>query len=157
MTKTLFEVRSSDVHGKGVFAKTDIKKGTRIIEYRGEFISNDEADKRWPTNPDDPFHTFFFSLETAPDYTIDANVNGNEARWINHHCKPNCKTEEEVDSKGAIHMWIDAKRDIKTGEELNYDYRLNLDGKMTKKDQKNYLCLCGAKKCRGTMLLLEKD
>jgi uncharacterized protein len=157
MTKNLYQVRNSPVHGKGVFAKTNIKKGTRIIEYRGEFITNDEADKRWPTNPDDPFHTFFFSLDTATDYTIDANVKGNAARWINHHCQPNCETEELVDSNGAIHVYIDARRDINAGDELNYDYRLQLDGKVTKKDKKNYLCLCGAKKCRGTMLLLKKN
>lgn len=143
--------RTSKVHGKGVFACVDIPKKTRIIEYKGELISDEEADRRHPTNPDDPFHTFFFSLSDS-DLCIDANVRGNSARWINHSCKPNCETEEVVDERGRSHVYIYAKRDIRAGEELNYDYRLGTDGKVTKSDIRNYQCRCGAKKCRGTML-----
>lgn len=156
MNKRVYEVRKSPVHGKGVFATRDITKGTRIIEYKGQFIDDDEADRRWPTNPADPFHTFFFSLGFG-EYTIDANVRGNAARWINHHCKPNCEADEVVDEHGRIHVYINAVKDIKAGTELNYDYRLQLDGRITKQDKKNYACRCGAKKCRGTMLLLDKD
>jgi uncharacterized protein len=154
MKNKIYEVRKSPVHGKGVFARTDIARGSRIIEYKGQFIDDAEADRRWPTNPDDPFHTFFFSLN-AEGYTIDANVRGNAARWINHHCKPNCESEEVIDEYGQIHVYINARRDIAAGTELNYDYRLQLDGKVTKKDKRNYECRCGAKKCRGTMLLTD--
>jgi uncharacterized protein len=154
MAEKLYQVRKSNLHGKGLFATRDIAKGTRIIEYRGQFISNDEADRRWPTNPDDPFHTFFFSLN-AGDYTIDGNVRGNAARYINHNCKPNCEAEESIDEYGRIHVHILARRNIKADTELNYDYRLQLDGKVTKQDRRDYRCLCGAKKCRGTMLALD--
>ena len=85
-------VRSSPIHGKGVFAKAAIKKGTALIEYEGERISWKEAERRHPHNPDEPNHTFYFSLESGR--VIDANCGGNAARWINHSCKPNCEAKE---------------------------------------------------------------
>jgi uncharacterized protein len=151
----LYVVRKSPVHGNGVFAATDIPKGARIIEYKGELITHDEADDRHPTNPDDPFHTFFFALDDGL-HVIDAGVRGNPARWINHCCAPNCETEEVDDARGKPHVYIYAKRNIKAGEELNYDYRLGLDGRPTKQDKLNYECRCGARNCRHTMLLLPK-
>ncbi|MFM2400086.1 MAG: hypothetical protein RL341_2243 [Pseudomonadota bacterium] len=154
MEKKLYQVKKSGVHGKGVFAAVDIAKGTRIIEYKGELISDAEADRRHPWNPDDPFHTFFFSLETGE--CIDASYGGNAARWINHCCAPNCKAEEEDDNNDRPHVYIYAKRNIKAGEELNYDYKLQLGGKVTKQDRLNYECRCGAKRCRGTMLDVKK-
>jgi SET domain-containing protein len=83
---------------------------------------------------------------------IDANVGGNEARWINHSCDPNCETEESEDGR----VFIEALRDIARGEELHYDYCLIVDEKLTKKLKKQYLCLCGAENCRGTMLATPK-
>ena len=71
-------VRQSKVHGRGVFAARKIPAGTRIIEYCGKTISAAEADRRHPTTPDDPFHTFFFSLSSGK--VIDGNDNGNDAR-----------------------------------------------------------------------------
>lgn len=142
-------VRTSTVHGKGVFALVDIPKKTRIIEYRGERIPWSEALKRHPHDPDNPNHTFFFDIDD--DMVIDGGRGGNSARWINHACKPNCKAkQEEID--GAQRVFIYAKRDIAAGEELFYDYGLIIDGKITKKLKREYRCLCGAKKCRGTML-----
>lgn len=144
-------VRQSPIHGRGVFARRHIPAGTRIIEYQGTRISSDEADRRHPANPADPFHTFFFVLSSGK--VIDGNDNGNEARWINHACDPNCESEE---GRGGKRVYIQAKRDIARGEELNYDYGLVMDGKVTKEDQRNYECRCGSAKCRGTMLALPK-
>jgi uncharacterized protein len=150
----VYVVRNSKVHGKGVFAKEDIPRGMRIIEYKGELISNEEADRRHPWNPEEPFHTFFFSLDDGAQ-CIDASYHGNPARWINHSCGPNCETEEVDDERlGKPRVYIYARRNIKAGEEFNYDYRLQLGGRVTKQDKLNYLCRCGAKKCRGTMLAL---
>lgn len=151
----LIKTRRSPVHGNGVFAVADIPKGTLVVEYKGELITDEEADRRHPTNPDDPFHTFFFSLAEG-GHCIDANVRGNAARWINHSCAPNCKSEEIEDAKGRSRVYIRAKRDIKAGEELNYDYRLGMAGRITKQDRLNYQCRCGARKCRGTMLLITR-
>lgn len=155
MPTKLYVVKSSPLHGRGLFARTDIPKGAHIISYDGEFITNEEAEERWPANPDDPFHTFLFGLDMAP-YTIDANVGGNAARWINHHCKANCTTREVVLRNGRIDVQVLAKRAIAAGEELTYDYRLYCDYKLTKAEAANYACRCGAKACRGTMLWIEK-
>ena len=150
----VYLVRSSMVHGKGVFARQDLAKGQRIIEYKGELISNEEADARHPWNPAEPFHTFYFSLDDGA-HCIDGGRLGNVARWINHSCGANCETEEVHDPRlGRSRVYIFAKCIIKAGQELNYDYRLDLGSKVTRQDQRNYQCRCGSKKCRGTMLAL---
>ncbi len=143
-------VRTSGVHGRGVYAGRNLKKGERIIEYKGEVISWREADRRPPSDPDDPNHTFFFSLGDGKR-VIDANVSGNAARWINHSCAPNCETEEDDDR-----VFIEALRDIRAGEELFYDYGLVIDERITPTLKKQYRCMCGARDCRGTMLALRK-
>jgi len=143
-------VRRSKLHGNGVFAARKIPAGTQIIEYQGERISAKEADRRHPTNPDDPFHTFFFSLSSGR--VIDGGDNGNDARWINHACEPNCESQESPNGK---RVYITAIRDIARGEELFYDYGLVLEDKITKKLKAAYQCLCGASTCRGTMLAVK--
>lgn len=143
-------VKNSRIHGRGVYAARKIASGERIIEYRGERITWKECDRRPPSDPDDPNHTFFFSLSDGK-HVIDANVNGNAARWINHACDPNCETEED---EGRV--WIQAMRDIRRSEELFYDYGLIVDERITPTLKKQYQCLCGASSCRGTMLALRK-
>lgn len=144
-------VRRSKLHGNGVFAARKIPAGTRIIEYCGRRITPEEADRRHPTNPDDPFHTFFFALSSGK--VIDGGDRGNDARWINHACEPNCEAQEGSAGK---RVYVVALRDIKRGEELFYDYGLVLDGRITKALKEGYRCLCGAASCRGTMLALPK-
>lgn len=139
------EVRRSGVHGQGVFALTDIARGERIIEYLGEVISWDEAQRRHPHDPQDPNHTFYFHIDD--EHVIDALHHGNDARWINHSCEPNCRADEE---DGRI--FITARRRIKAGEELNYDYGLVIDEPLTPELKADYPCWCGSKKCRGTLL-----
>ena len=146
------EVRRSPLHGNGVFALRDIPAGTNILPYTGARISPEEADARHPTNPDDPFHTFFFSLSCGK--VIDGGQKGNDARWINHSCAPNCETQESHD---GTRVTIVALRDINAGEELFYDYGLVIDEKITEQMKLDYRCLCGAPNCRGTMLALNED
>ena len=138
-------VRNSNVHGNGVFAARAIPAGTKIIEYGGKTISAKEADRRHPTNPDDPFHTFFFSISSGK--VIDGNDEGNDARWINHSCRPNC---EPVEVDGRI--FIQTRRQVWRGEELTFDYGLVSDEPLTDALKAKYACRCGAKKCKGTML-----
>jgi len=147
--KPWYVVRRSKLHGNGVFAARKIPAGTRIIEYGGERISAKEADRRHPTNPDDPFHTFFFALSSGR--VIDGGDNGNDARWINHSCQPNCEAQE---GKHGKRVYIVALDDIPRGTELSYDYGLVLDGRITKALKEGYRCLCGTPPCRGTMLAL---
>ncbi len=144
-------VRRSKLHGNGVFAARKIPAGTRIIEYGGARISAKEADRRHPTNPDDPFHTFFFALSSGR--VIDGGDQGNDARWINHSCQPNCEAQE---GKHGKRVYIVALQDIPRGTELSYDYGLVLDGRITKALKEGYRCLCGTPPCRGTMLALPK-
>ncbi len=142
-------VRNSPIHGRGVFASRSIAADTFLIEYEGERISEKKAAKRHGTDPDNPYHTFFFSLESGK--LIDGGVDGSDARWINHACEPNCEAREE---KGRVYIY--SLRDIKRGEELNYDYGLVIDERYTKKLKKAYECRCGAATCRHTMLAPKK-
>ena len=139
------QVRRSGVHGKGVYALQRLDKGEQIIEYVGERITWAKAQRRHPSNPDDPNHTFFFHIDDKN--VIDAGVGGNAARWINHSCNPNCEADEE---EGRV--FIKSLRNIKAGEELNYDYGLIIDEPYTKKLKAEYPCWCGSRHCRGTLL-----
>jgi uncharacterized protein len=139
------QVRRSGVHGKGVFALQDIAEGETLIEYVGEVISWEEAQDRHPHDPKDPNHTFYFHVNE--DKVIDALHGGNSSRWINHSCDPNCEADEENER-----IFIKALRNIKAGEELNYDYGLIIDEPYTKKLLAEYPCWCGAQNCRGTLL-----
>jgi SET domain-containing protein len=138
-------VRHSKIHGNGVFARRRIAADTCVIEYAGERITARKAASRKSADPDNPFHTFFFSLENGR--LIDGASDGNDARWINHCCEPNCEAREE---DGRI--FIFTLRDIKRGEELNYDYGLVVAERHTPAIKQAYGCLCGAASCRGTML-----
>jgi uncharacterized protein len=138
-------VQSSDVHGKGVFAARHMAAGERVIEYVGEVISMAEAIARHPHDPQDPNHTFYFQLDD--DRVIDAVREGNESKWINHSCRPNCEPEE-VDGR----IYIQTRRPVFRGEELTFDYGLVSDEPLTEELQARYACRCGAAKCRGTML-----
>ena len=134
------QVRKSDVHGRGVYALQFIRRGTRIIEYTGERTSWEAA----PNDENDP-HTFNFGLDNGQ--VINPLVGGNDARWINHSCDPNCETAEEDDR-----IFIDAMRDIQPGEELFYDYALEIDEPITEEAKRKYACYCCSPTCRGTML-----
>jgi uncharacterized protein len=144
--KKLYSVRQSPVHGKGVFAATDIARGERILQYKGHRTSFEEARLQGHSDPTDHFHTFI--METSDGSVIDAGRKGNAARWINHSCDGNAKAFEEEDGT----VWIYARKNIKAGTELNYDYGLSFGFKLTKKALAAFACRCGAKKCRGTML-----
>ena len=136
------EVRQSGVHGCGVYATQFIPEGARIIEYTGQRVSWEVA----PDDNNDP-HTFNFGLESGE--VINAEIGGNDARWINHSCNPNCEAIEEDDR-----IFIYAMRDIQPGEELFYDYAMEIDEPITEKSKKKFACHCGSSNCRGTMLAL---
>lgn len=139
------ELRRSPIHGLGGFARRDIPKGTRIIEYTGEKISNAEADRRYDDETMKRHHTFLFVLNSRT--CVDAAFEGNEARFLNHSCAPNC---EAVIERG--HIWIDALTDIPAGSELLYDYQYEDDPEYTQDDLRFYACHCGAPNCRGTIV-----
>jgi SET domain-containing protein len=141
----LFKVRRSKVHGLGVFALRPIKKRTRIIEYLGERISHRIADRRYDDHDENDNHTFLFNVD--PGLVIDAGVEGNEARFINHSCGPNCESVIE-----HRRVFIEALRDIAPGEELSYDYQIGRERGDPPNIDEIYACRCGSTQCRGTML-----
>lgn len=142
-----FVVRSSGIHGKGVFATKAIPAGTRLIEYKGERLTEAQVDKRYAG--DDTPHTFLFALDHG--MVIDASNSGNSARWINHSCAPNCEAVDDADR-----IYIETLRAIRPGEELSYNYRIELEERHTPKLKRLYQCRCGARRCKGTILNVKK-
>ena len=141
-----FEVRESGIQGAGVFATRSIPAGTRLIEYTGERLTDAEADARYPHDDESGnHHTFLFSI--ADDIVIDAAFHGNDARWINHSCDPNC--DAVVDGE---RLWIETIRDVKRDEELAYDYAYELEERHSPAAKRRYPCRCGSDTCRGTIL-----
>jgi uncharacterized protein len=145
MAKLRFEVRNSPIQGLGAFATQKIRKGTRLVEYMGEHISPDEADRRYENGNNKDARVLIFQVDKRT--IIDAGVGGNEAQYINHSCDPNCETV--IESK---RVYIEAIRMIQPGEELTYDYSLTRDETDDAGTELEYICRCGAPGCRRTML-----
>ena len=131
----LYKVKKSLIDKNGLYANRDIKKGTKIIEYKGKIITSKQSEK----NPkfDNGKAIYLFNINKK--YDLDGDFKFNTARLINHSCDPNC----EVFGSG-LKVWVYAMKDIRKGEELSYDYGFGFD-----KDFKNYPCKCGSKKCVG--------
>ena len=141
----LLEVRDSTLHGLGVFAARRIRKGTRIIEYLGERVSHAEADRRYEHKDAEDAHTFLFIVDART--VIDAGVDGNEARFVNHACDPNC--ESVIEDR---RVFIEALRAIEPGEELTYDYQIQRESDDPPDVDAIFACCCGSERCRGSML-----
>lgn len=131
----------SKIAGKGILAKEDIRRGSRIIEYKGKIRKCSAKDAIDP---------YVCLMDLDDDYVIDPRKAGNLARFINHSCEPNCELV-----RIGNRIYIESIKSIKALEELTYDYNLNLsgwkEGELEAQEQL-YGCLCGSKKCRGTML-----
>ena len=132
---TLYKIKNSNIDNKGLVAAKNIKKGTRIIYYKGKLISKKESED----NPKFDNSKRIYIFEINKRYDLDGDFHFNTARLINHSCDPNC----EVVGKG-LKLWIESIKDIKKGEELSYDYGFSFD-----EDFQNYPCRCNSKKCCG--------
>jgi SET domain-containing protein len=128
-------VGRSGVHGRGLFATRDLRKGAYVMEYKGEAVSkaegNRRTDRQW-----DQGRVYTFELSRRRD--LDGSIRSNVARLANFSCDPNCESENE----GGRHVWIRALRPIRAGEEITYDYNFPLV-------EPPPVCKCGAKSCRG--------
>ena len=131
----IYKIKKSKIDKNGLYASQDIKKGTRIIEYKGKIITSKQSE----VNPkyDNSKAIYLFNINKK--YDLDGDFKFNTARLINHSCDPTC----EVLGKG-LKIWIYAMKDIKKGEELSYDYGFSFD-----KDFRQYPCRCGSKNCVG--------
>lgn len=139
-----YEVRSSSIHNRGVFASRDISQEVRVIEYVGETISKKEAEIRAEdamsaSKQSGGGAVYLFTLDKKHD--IDGAFPWNPARLINHSCEPNCEVEI-VDKR----IWVVSVREIKKGEELSFNYGFDLD------DFENHPCRCGTNSCVGYIL-----
>ena len=134
MTK-LYKIKNSKIDKRGLYANKNIKKGLRIIEYKGKVITRKKAedDPKFDNDKD----IYLFNLNKR--YDLDGDFKYNTARLINHSCNPNC----EVAGTG-LKVWVYAIKDIKKGQELSYDYGFSFD-----KDFKDYPCRCGERNCVG--------
>ena len=134
-------VRGSQIHGRGMFAKKVIPKGTRVIEYTGERITKAEGWRRELARQERAGRgadgcIYIFELNTKVD--IDGSVRWNTARYINHSCEPNCESQVV---RGRV--WIVAIGEIGPGDELSYDYYYDYE------HYHEHPCRCGAKSCAG--------
>ncbi|MCC6354693.1 MAG: SET domain-containing protein-lysine N-methyltransferase [Verrucomicrobiae bacterium] len=140
-TSPHIEVRRSEIHGTGVFASREIARGTKVLEYVGEKIGKAEAERRSiaqieRASASGGAAVFVFELNSR--YDIDGDVPWNTARFINHSCSPNCEVEI---ARGRI--WIVARRRIRAGEELSYDYGYDFEA------FEEHPCRCGSRACAG--------
>ena len=145
----LVEVSYSAIHGFGVFALRRIRKGTTVLEYLGERVTHACADARYRNKDSRDNHTFLFTVDAKT--VIDAGVGGNEARYVNHGCDPNCHS---LASNKRI--FIEAARTIRPGEELAYDYQIPRDEDDPADIDAIFECRCGGPGCRGSMLAAAK-
>ena len=137
----LYKIKKSNIDNKGLVAAKNIKKGTRIIEYKGKLISKKESEE----NPKFDNSKRIYIFEINNKYDLDGDFDFNHARLINHSCNPNC----EVVGKG-LKLWIVSIKNIKKGEELSYDYGFCFD-----KNFKNYPCKCNSSNCCGYIVRKE--
>ena len=117
--------------------------GDIVGEYQGRIIDESQEGDTSSAEISDPAYTLLFAIDET--HTIDAGVNGNSIRYMNHSCEPNCESSVEGDK-----VFVRALTNIRPGEELNYDYNLRPGDSADGLDA--YACNCGSKKCRGTML-----
>ncbi|PCJ60018.1 MAG: SET domain-containing protein-lysine N-methyltransferase [Planctomycetota bacterium] len=138
-------IKDSPIHGKGMFATSDIANQERVIEYVGDILSNNEGDERaiiTEKNADHKFKGAVYLFEINEDFVLDGNVDWNPARFINHSCNPNCETGFEGER-----IFIFAIKDINKDEELSYDYSYEITN-----DYKDHPCFCQSENCVGYIL-----
>ncbi|XP_074579037.1 histone-lysine N-methyltransferase ASHH3-like [Curcuma longa] len=125
--------------GFGLVSEEDIKQGDFVIEYVGEVLDDKACEERlWKMK--DRRDTNFYLCEVNHDMVIDATYKGNKSRFINHSCEPNTEMQKWR-ADGETRVGIFARRDIRKGEEVTYDYQFVQFGA----DQ---VCLCGTRNCR---------
>ncbi len=141
MKRNLYKEKRSKINNRGLYATENIKKGTKIIQYKGKIITVKESESNPKYDNDKAIYLFNINKK----FDLDGDFKFNTARLINHSCDPNC----EVDGVG-YKLWIYAIKDIKKNEELTYDYGFSFD-----KDYRNYRCNCKSKKCCGYIVRSE--
>lgn len=141
MPEKLCKVAASPIHKRGLFATADIEAGTDIIQYVGEKISKEESTRRaleWEEKARKTGSGLVYIFELDDEWDLDGRRGRNPARYMNHSCDGNC---EAINYDGEI--WITARKDIKKGTELTYDYGYDMEHFL------DHPCACGADTCIG--------
>uniref|UniRef100_UPI0037E73F0E histone-lysine N-methyltransferase 2B isoform X2 n=1 Tax=Semicossyphus pulcher TaxID=241346 RepID=UPI0037E73F0E len=140
ISKEAVGVYRSEIHGRGLFCKRNIEAGEMVIEYAGTVIRSVLTDKREKYYDGKGIGCYMFRIDDFD--VVDATMQGNAARFINHSCEPNCYSRV-INVDGRKHIVIFALRKIYRGEELTYDYKFPIE------DENNKLhCNCGTRRCR---------
>ncbi|XP_037548842.1 histone-lysine N-methyltransferase ASH1L isoform X3 [Nematolebias whitei] len=127
--------------GWGIRTKEPLRSGQFIIEYLGEVVSEQEFRNRMMQQYFS--HSGHYCLNLDSGMVIDSYRMGNEARFINHSCEPNCEMQK-WSVNGVYRIGLFALKDINSGTELTYDY--NFHSFNTEEQQ---VCKCGSESCRG--------
>lgn len=146
--EAVYEVRHSEIHGRGVFATARIEKDEWIVRYTGEKITKAESERRGVERFERSQKTgeasvYIFDLNKK--YDLDGDVPGNDAKYINHSCDPNAEAQNY---RGQI--WIVALRKIKPGEEITFDYGYDVSHFL------DHPCRCGSANCVGYIVSREQ-
>ncbi|XP_068181850.1 histone-lysine N-methyltransferase, H3 lysine-36 specific [Antennarius striatus] len=135
--------------GWGLRAVLDIKKGAFVSEYVGEVIDEEECRARIKHAQENDICNFYM-LTLDKDRIIDAGPKGNQARFMNHCCQPNCETQKWT-VNGDTRVGLFALQDIPKGVELNFNYNLECLG------NGKTACKCGAPNCSGFLGVRPKN
>ncbi|MEI8112423.1 MAG: SET domain-containing protein-lysine N-methyltransferase [Bacteroidia bacterium] len=139
-------VQNSSVHGKGVFAKKIIPKGTRVFEYAGERVLKANLSQDLVNG----LTSLVYVMNLNETLAIDGERGGNDARFINHSCDPNCEVLYFNETP-----YVYAMHEIQEGQELHFDYKLGFDTETeyTASQKREWFpCNCGSDNCRGTLV-----
>ncbi|KAI3358673.1 hypothetical protein L3Q82_015076 [Scortum barcoo] len=123
ISKEAVGVYRSEIHGRGLFCKRNIEAGEMVIEYAGTVIRSVLTDKREKYYDSKGIGCYMFRIDDFD--VVDATMQGNAARFINHSCEPNCYSRV-INVDGRKHIVIFALRKIYRGEELRTDLRLQV-------------------------------
>jgi len=131
-------IRSSSLHGAGVYTTAPLAQGTHVLEYTGPRLTKEQTEGLYA----DSELTYLFGMDDGKTVIDGFGM----AAFVNHSCRPNCETDQ-IDNR----VWIIALRDIAAGEELTYDYNI-----YDAEPGENSSCHCGSEDCRGTMFCEEE-
>lgn len=139
-------VRSSPIQGRGLFAKKNIPKGTRIAEYTGKRVPMTSL----LTDLEEGVTTLKYLMSVNDTTVIDGEREGNDMRFINHSCEPNCIVYY-FDNIPYIY----ALAEIPMNAELGFDYHMcgSKDEVLNQQTKQQLMpCYCGSSNCKGTLL-----
>eukprot|EP00798_Chlamydomonas_sp_ICE-L_P005065 gene5065-34860_t len=134
------EVRRAGAKGFGLFSNKAVKAGQFLIEYIGEALEEDEYQRRKSFYQAVGQRHYYF-MNVGNGEVIDACRKGNNARFINHSCSPNCETQKWL-VKGELAIGLFATKDLAANEELTFDYNFE------RYSDKPMRCYCNSATCR---------